>query len=378
MMLGCAGWAEWKHRWLGAVAVMAWLTCLCGCQTAQFYGQAIRGQCQVLTRREPIAQLLADPGTPLELREKFQLVLRLRAFARDELSLPVGSHYLTYADLGRRFAVWNVHAAPPFSLEPKTWWYPLVGRLKYRGYFREADARAYADWLARGGAEVFVEGVEAYSTLGWFADPLLNTFIHHGEADLAGILFHELAHQRLFLSGDTDFNEAFATVVAEEGVRRWFAANENGAAYQQYRRELGREREFVSLILHARHRLETLYRDGKDVWAMDSCQESGSASVRLEEEKAGILAELREDYGRLKERWGGYSGFDPWFAQPLNNAQLNTVAIYYQLVPGFEALLKEQGNDLDAFYTSVAALRGMSKADRARHLARLAGENGPG
>jgi predicted aminopeptidase len=343
----------------GAVVVAA-LFCG-GCQTAQFYSQAVRGQTQILRQREPIAELIEKPGTAPALRAKFELVNALREFARAELRLPINDHYTTYVDLGRRFAVWNVHAAPEFSLEPRKWWYPFVGKLKYRGYFSEEAAREYGDRLAREeGDDVYVEGTEAYSTLGWFADPLLNTFIHHSEPVLAEILFHELAHQRLFLKGDTDFNEAFATAVGEEGVRRWFLAKGDSAGYEAYTRDIQRTRQFVQLVMNARAELQELY---------DADDEKGRRKVPAAPEatraaKQAIIKRLRERYEQLKVSWGGASGLDGWFRRPLNNAQLNTIAVYYELVPGFEALLRAADGDLERFYKSVRALRKLSKEER--------------
>src|SRR5687767_6056930 len=222
-----------------AVVVLA--AVLSGCQTVSYYTQAIRGQYQIFANREPIEKLIANTNTPPALREKFRLVMDLRRFAETNLAMPVNGHYNRYADVKRRFVVWNVHAAKEFSLEPKTWWYPIVGRLKYQGYFSEAHANRYAKKLEEKGLDVYVNGVEAYSTLGWFKDPLLNTFIHHGETELADILFHELAHQRVFASGDTDFNEAFATAVAEEGVRRWF--KDKPAMLEEFRVHQRREED---------------------------------------------------------------------------------------------------------------------------------------
>lgn len=191
-----------------------------GCQTAGYVSQVIRGQHQIWKRQEPIDTLLASEETSPALKHQLALVLQLRRFAEHELKLPANGHYLRYADLQRRFVVWNVYAAPEFSLTPKSWWYPVVGSLDYRGYFSEEKARAHAAELRARGFDTYVGGVTAYSTLGWFRDPVLNTFIHEPEADLADLLFHELAHQRLFIPGDTEFNEAFATAVAEEGTRR--------------------------------------------------------------------------------------------------------------------------------------------------------------
>jgi predicted aminopeptidase len=339
-----------------------------GCQTGRYYSQAVRGQLQILTQREPIRELIARPDTPEELKEKLKLILELRAFAESELKLPVEDHYLRYFDLKRRFVVWNVHAAPEFSTKPKTWWYPVVGRLKYRGYFSEEDALDYAAGLQRKGYDVFVDGVEAYSTLGWFADPVLNTFVHHPESELAEILFHELAHQRLFISGDTDFNEAFATAVGEEGVRRWLEAKGKLDDFARYRGAERRNEEFVRIVLNARERLKALFGDSRHETTEPR---SETEAERLREQKKEIIARLRRDYTELKKSWGGFAGYDRWFSQALNNAQLNTVATYYHLVPAFEKLLKQNGGDLEKFYSAVRNLSRMKKEDRHGELNRL-------
>ena len=344
-----------------------------GCQTAGYYRQAISGQWQILTHRQPLRDLIAATNTPPALRDKFQLVLRLREFAARELHLPVDGHYERYVDLHRRFVVWNVHAAPELSLEASSWWYPVVGRLQYRGYFSEPLARQYAAKLERQGLDVYVGGVEAYSTLGWFKDPVLNTFIHHDEADLAEILFHELAHQKLFFPGDTDFNEAFATAVAEEAARRWLTHAGDAAAIRRY--EAGRQRheQFVRLVMAARARLEVLYGeqpDGEKAAKRPAPRTPADASIlRVEKEK--ILARLRHDYATMKAGWGGHGEYDPWFARPLNHARLNTVATYYDLVPGFRRLLEAGGGDLEKFYHEVRSLKKLSKTARRQHLERL-------
>ncbi len=212
------------RRWLAVPAFLLAVLATTGCQSLGYYGQAIKGQYEIVARQESIEKLLADPHTPAPLKAKLQLVESLRAFAAKDLKLPVDGHYQKYADVRRRFVVWNVEAAPEFSLEPKSWWYPIVGSLEYRGYFSERGATNYAARLRKKGYDVYVGGVQAYSTLGWFKDPVLNTFIFEPEPDLAEILFHELAHQQVFASGDTDFNEAFATTVGQEGARRWLRA----------------------------------------------------------------------------------------------------------------------------------------------------------
>jgi predicted aminopeptidase len=336
-----------------AVVVLA--TVLSGCQAVSYYKQAIRGQYQIFAHRERIEKLIASTNTPAALKEKFRLVMDLRRFAEKELKLPVDGHYNRYVDVKRRFVVWNVHGAKEFSLEPKSWWYPIVGRLKYRGFFSEPQAKRYAKTLEEQGLDVYVSGVEAYSTLGWFKDPLLNTFIHHDEIELADILFHELAHQRVFATGDTDFNEAFATAAAEEGVRRWF--NDKPALLEVYRVQQAREEDFVGLVLGARERLKIIY--GR----------TNEAPAALRHQKLEAIEELRRAYEQVKqERWGGYAGYDGWFRRPINNAQLNTIATYHHFVPAFRELLLKKGGDLEKFYREVEALSKMPKKERHRKL----------
>jgi predicted aminopeptidase len=288
------------------------------------------------------------------LKEKFRLVMELRRFAEKELKLPVNGHYNRYVDLKRRFVVWNVHGAKEFSLEPKTWWYPIVGRLKYRGFFSEPQAQRYGKKLEEEGVDVYVSGVEAYSTLGWFKDPLLNTFIHHDEIGLAEILFHELGHQRVFASGDTDFNEAFATALAEEGVRRWF--RDKPEMLERFRVQQRREEEFVRIVLAARDELKRIYA------------RTNESPAALRHQKLEAIEELRREHEQLKQEWGGYSGYDGWFRRPINNAQLNTVATYHHFVPSFRELLRKQAGDLEKFYNEVETLAKLPKKERHRRL----------
>ena len=338
-----------------------------GCTTIGYYAQAVRGEYQILAHRRSIDKLIADPKTPSTLRQKLQLVQQLRRFARDELKLPVDGSYDKYVDVHRKYVVWNVQAAPEFSLVPKTWRYPFVGRLAYRGYFSEKSARACGERLLKQGFDVYVDGVEAYSTLGWFKDPLLNTFIDSSEPELAEVLFHELGHKRVFASGDTDFNEAFATIVGEEGARRWLRSKCDVKLLEQYDGILAREEQFVHLIMRVRERLaklfgETLDQNGNVI----SARRPPVTTKELRRQKQSIYEDLRREYAELKTQWGGYSGYDDWFAHDLNNAKLNTVANYYDYVPGFQRLLASNGGDLEKFY--AAAQRLAKEPIEQRHL----------
>ena len=368
-----------KRRWTRKGSLIAALILamvgLCGCRTLKFYGQAIRGQYQIFAHQEPTSQLITNPGTPAGLKTQLVLLEQIRAYADHELKLPVDGHYRKYVDVHRRFVVWNVQAARPFSLEPKTWWYPLVGSLEYRGYFSENGARSEARRLEAKGLDVFVSGVDAYSTLGWFKDPVLNTFIYRDESELAEVIFHELAHQRVFARGDTDFNEAFATTVGQEGARRWLRqqpAKTN--EYAAYLASLRRNDQFVHLIMRTRDELEQVYGDRIDAdGKVQAAPRLPRAVSELRSQKERIFRELRARYADLKLQWEGYSGYDNWFAHELNNAQLNTIANYYDYVPGFEELLKLKSGDLPQFYAAAERLAKMSQEQRHQWLRTLSG-----
>lgn len=344
-----------------------------GCQTIGYYAQAVRGEYQILANRESIDKLISDPHTPEELRRKLELVQRMRAFAKDSLKLPVDKYYLKYSDVHRHYVVWNVQAAPQFSLQPKTWWYPVVGSLEYRGYFSERGASNCAARLTRKGYDAYVDGVEAYSTLGWFKDPVLNTFINQKEPELAEVLFHELGHKRVFARGDTDFNEAYATTVGQEGARRWLRANDETNLLDKYNVALARDDQFVHLIMSTRTRLEKLYADTLDKYGkVKAAKTPPLPPAQLKEEKQRIFADLRSNYEKLRASWGGYSGYDDWFARNLNNAQLNTIANYYDLLPSFKRLLEMNGGNMEQFYQEVERLAKMSKDERHQWLRNLA------
>ncbi len=353
---------------LGTVGVVS------GCHTVGFYGQAVKGQYQIFAHQQPIQKLLADPKTPAALRDRLVVLEDLRSFARAHLKLPVDSHYLKYVDVHRPYVVWNVEAAPEFSLEPKSWWYPLLGSLEYRGYFSRQGATNYAASLKSQGYDVSVGGVEAYSTLGWFRDPVLNTFIFEPNAELAEIIFHELGHQRVFAHGDMDFNEAFATSVGEEGARRWLRSKGDSAALENYVAHLDRTRAFVHLILKTRQRLEVLYGDevtdqGKIVGTTKS---RSVPPDRMRAEKQRIFDDLKRQYTELMAGSHVDDAYAGWFKHPINNAHLNSVAAYYDFVPGFEQLLAESGGDLEKYYVAVEKLAKQPKEARHATLRRLA------
>jgi predicted aminopeptidase len=340
-----------------------------GCQTIKFYAQVIKGQCQLVTHQQAIAKLEAYTNTPPALKARFEMLDQLRAFAKADLKLPVDGHYQKYADVHRPYVVWNVEAAPEFSMEPKTWWYPLIGSQVYRGYFSERAALDYGERLKRQGLDVSVGGSQAYSTLGWFKDPVLNTFIFDSDPDLAELIFHELGHQRLFVSGDTDFNEAFATTVGQEGARRWLRAKGDNAAYEKYQTELRHTAQFARLIMDTRLRLESVYGDqrAEDGTVKATSKNKQVPAEQLRQEKQRILTDLTQQYRGLKIEWNT-TEYDAWFSHEINNARLNSVAAYYDLVPGFEHLLALNDGDMEKFYSAAERLSKLPKQARRQQL----------
>lgn len=346
--------------WAFGLGGVLLIICFSGCDSVSFYRQAIAGECQILTHQQPIPQLVDNTNTPPALRKKFVDVLEIRAFAESQLKLPVDGSYIKYVDLHRDYVVWNVTMAPALSLQPKTWWFPVVGRAGYRGYFSEKAAKHYARKWKKKGWDVYVAGVQVYSTLGWFRDPLLSTFVNEPEGDLAEIIFHELGHQRLFVAGDTEFNEAFATTVAMEGIRRWFAQAHQPQEYERYHLEAEREAQFIKLVLSIRPKLQAVYGNP----ALTDAQKL--------EDKKDVIEELRREYATMRDRqWGGDHAYDGWFKAPINNAKLNTIAEYYDFAPAFESLLRQNGGDMERFYQAVTALARMPIEQRHEALHKL-------
>jgi len=362
-----------RKKWLTVLLLGIIVAAVSGCQTIGYYAQAAKGQYQIFSHEKRIDKLIADPQTPAELRQKLELIQKLRAFAKDSLKLPADNNYLKYADVHRPYVVWNVQAAPKFSLQPRTWWYPLVGSLEYRGYFSEQGARRYGARIVKKGDDVYVDGVEAYSTLGWFKDPVLNTFINISEPELAEVIFHELGHKRVFARGDTDFNEAYATTVGQEGARRWLRAKGDTNLLAKYAVMLSRDDQFVHLILSTRKSLENIYGDTLDKdGKVKAAKVPPLPAAQLQEKKQRVFADLRAKYQELKASWGGYSGYDDWFSHELNNAQLNTIANYYDFLPSFKRLLELSGGNLEEFYQQVERLSKMPKDERHQWLRDLA------
>lgn len=318
--------------------------------------QAAHGQYEVMRRSEPISAVLADATTAPKTRAGLELVAAARSFAVDELGLPDSRSYLSYADLGRPYVVFNVVATDEFAVEPRRWCFLVAGCVAYRGYFDEQRARDFALKLSIRGADVSVGGVPTYSTLGHLPDPVFSPMLQWRETRLVGTIFHELAHERLYVPGDSEFNEAFASVVEAAGVERWLEMHGRQADLDRVRLEAVREIEFSALLRATRDRLDALYRSGLGVEDMRRA-------------KQREFGQLKFDYEQLRARWGGYAGYDAWFAQPLNNARLAAVATYRDCVPGLQRE-REQAGSLPAFYERASALARLSLTQRHEQVCR--------
>jgi predicted aminopeptidase len=336
------------HARLRAAAVVAAIAaCMSGCYELQ----AAIGQADVMLERKPIARVIADPATPPALRGQLEQVSAIRDFATRELGLPDNGSYRSYADVGRPYVVWNVFAAPEFSVQPKEWCYPIVGCVAYRGYFAERRAQAFAARLREQGFDVAVGGVAAYSTLGHFDDPVLSTMMGWNDTELAAIIFHELTHQLLYVAGDASFNEALATVVEDEGVRRWLLSQGRERDLDAWLEEQRRYRRVTDLLIETRAKLAAIYASGIDPVAMRA-------------RKDATFAAARADYEQLNAAWGGRAPFSHWFKGAINNADLVSIATYERCVPGFERELAAVGGDLGRFFARVRELARMKQDER--------------
>lgn len=329
-----------------------------GCANLSYYSQAVGGHLDILRGSRPIDEWVSDPHTDSKLKSQLERVKAIRDFASRDLGLPDNGSYREYVDVGRPYVVWNVFATPEFSFQSEQWCMWVVGCVNYRGYYNQAEAQRFAEQLRKAGYDTYVGGVPAYSTLGYFNDPVLNTFLRFGDEEVARLIFHELAHQKVYAEGDSVFNESFASVVEEEGLRRWFAVHGHRDVTKQLGADNQRKLEFTELVMGYREKLVALYR-----------QKLPAESMR--KAKAEVLSQLRSDYAALKTKWGGYSGYDAWVANDLNNAKMASLALYTQLVPALEALLKAEDADLSKFYRRAAALAKMSREGRRASLARL-------
>ncbi len=340
---------------LTLVAVSMTIT-LSSCSTILYYQQSASGQLQLLRAQQDLTTILQSPDTSTELKQRLQIIAGIRNFASDILKLPNNNSYRSYADIGRRYIVWNIFVTPALSMEPHKSCFLLVGCLSYRGYFKKKDALAYVDDMEKKNFDVYLGGVTAYSTLGWFNDPILNGMLERSDIELARLIFHELAHQQLYIRDDTEFNEAFADAVALIGLDSWLEAHTTEQQRHKFERELIREEQFTTLVLSYRKQLTTLFQ-------------SDIADAYKLAKKKSIYRELQQEYESLRTAWGGHNEYDNWFAHKLNNAKLAAVSTYRNLVPLFLTAYKASGKDMTAFYSRMEKI-GHCKRERRRELLR--------
>ena len=334
------------------------LLLLSGCGTIGYYSQIINGHFTLMSEAKPVDRLIASADTPEKLRHELEWAEKIRRFAIDDLKLPDNGSYRKYVQLDRPFVLWNVVATPELSLVPKTTCSPIAGCVAYRAYYHKEAAEKYADKLKQKDYDTYIGGVAAYSTLGWFRDPLVSSMMYGGVPDLAGVIFHELGHQEMYTKSDTAFVESFATVVETEGVRRWLE-KQGDKTIGNYLARQKRYDEFTDLVFRYRKRLQMVYA-------------STQADAAKREQKKQIFSEMLQAYKQLKQRWGGYAGFDKWIFNDLNNAKLASVGAYHQWVPSLDNLLKACDGDLPCFYKRANEIAKLKPQDRLRELERLA------
>lgn len=328
-----------------------------GCTSVSYYAQSLEGHVKIMAERRDVAKLIDDRSTPEALRSRMASAQAIRQFAIDELALPDNDSYRSYVDVGRDAVTWAVFAAPEFSLAPRTWCFPVYGCVPYRGYFSKASAIEFAADQRKLGLDVYVSGITAYSTLGWSSDPLLSTMLVQGNTYLAGVVFHELAHQRVYIHGDSEFNEAFAVAVETTGVRRWLRASRDLAGLRRYETDRKRRGEFLALLARTRDELARVYGSTRTV--------DGKRAA-----KAAAIETLRARYRRLRDgHWRGDRSYDAWMGAPIDNAKLAASSVYSQQVAAFLRLFDLCSGDYPRFYASVRQIGALDKATRSGTLA---------
>lgn len=332
-----------------------------GSPHTKYLFQAAYGHLALLSSARPIDSYLADPSVDEELKAKLVKVKQIRDFAIRELNLPDTDSYKMYVAIDRPYVVWNVIATPELSMQPVEWCFPIAGCASYRGYYNKHEALAFARSMQEAGYDVHVAAVPAYSTLGWFNDPVISTFINYSEPQLARLIFHEMAHQVLYVKGDSQFNESFAVAIEEEGVERWIAKHGDEEMRQTYLANNKRKKDFLALLAKYQSQLSVNY-------ASDATVEEKRA------EKEKIMNALQDEFKAVRVGWQGYAGYDGWFARQLNNAHLASIATYHSLVPGFRALMKK-GEDLQSFYGAAKSLASLPHGIRQEQLFGLGTDN---
>lgn len=348
--------APWRAARLACAALV--LPGLAGCTTTLYLMQAGVGEWHVLHDRRPIVDVIDNPNTPESLVRQLGEVREARQFASEQLGLPNNDSYKSYVNIGRPYVVWNVVAAPEFSVKPKRWCYPIAGCVTYHGYFHESAARSYARHLKREGYDVLVEGIPAYSTLGRLPDPVMSSMMRYGTDELVAMIFHELAHQLLYVPNDSQFDEAFAMTVENNGLQRWLAYRHEPGRFAQFKRLDAADMRFARLLRRTRNRLARLYA-------------SGIPRARMLQRKKAEFARLARRIQRLERKLRVRAPvYNKWIRQGMNNADLASVGTYYNCLPGFERLLKREDGNLPRFYAAARRLAHEPRAQRDRKLCR--------
>lgn len=329
---------------------------LSGCTGVGYYAQSLKGHAQIMAARQPVAKLISDPATPGALRAQMLAARDIRRFAVEELALPDNASYRSYVDIGRDYVTLAVYAAPEFSLAPRVTCFPVFGCVPYQGFFSKASALRTAETFKRQGLDIHISGVTAYSTLGWTSDPLLSTMFDGDRTRLASLVFHELAHQRVYVDDDSALNEAFAVVVERTGVRAWLRAAGDRAGLRRYEASLRRHAGFLELLAQTRMELHDVY--------------SGTRTdAQKRAAKSAAIDRLRKRYRRVRDtRWNGFRGYDAWIDAPINNAKLAATSVYNEQVPALMRLFEQCAGDYERFYTAVARIGALDRAERAKHL----------
>ena len=344
------------------LALMA-LAFLNGCSNFGYYTQAVFGQMELLSARRGLADVVSDKSVSEKVKARIQLAQEILKFAEEEIGLPVDSTFNTYADIGRPYVVWNVFVAKPYSIKLKTFCFPVAGCVGYKGFFDRQDARKFSEEMQKSGFDTFMGGVAAYSSLGWFSDPLLNTFIHRSDEGLAALIFHELAHKIMYVKDDTEFNESFATTVERYALQKWLGSRDQNLVYDKYVGGQERQAEVIGLILQVREKLTLLYEEKSYGEAGYKQKHDDKSSHLIAVNKADALALLRKDYQVLRDAWVEGNEFEFWMKNDINNAKLGAIGAYQGWVSNLTHLL-ERSENFDAFIFRAKALGKLTPSAR--------------
>ncbi|THB71200.1 MAG: aminopeptidase [Gammaproteobacteria bacterium] len=338
------------HKFICITAVI--ITALCsGCSSIGYYSHIIGGHLQIHSSTQPIESILSDSDTDDILRQKLKLIQEAKQFAVTKLDLPQNDSYSEYADLGRKYVMWSVTATPKLSLSPHQSCFIIVGCMNYRTFFAKEDAESFAKNMQDQGYDTYIASVAAFSSLGWFDDPVLNTMLSWRDTRLAGLIFHELTHQKIYVNDDTTFNESLAVTVEMEGIKKWLASKGETDKLQEFLKQSKRHQQFLDLVLYTRSQLNSLYQTNLN-------------NPEKLTKKDAIFKSLRDGYKGLKQNWGGYPGYDRWFAKDLNNAKLALLSTYSKYVPALTQILHENNGDFGKFFVKVKELATLKKNER--------------